>query len=79
MQNLTFPDSDHVPILLNLHGERAGRQGRRRHPWRFNAHWVRNEECDEVIHKGWESAMDPDCFDILFGGIEACQLEEEIE
>lgn len=58
----------------NLSGQSAGRQGRRRCPWRFNAHWVRKEKCEEVIQDGWKSVMAPDCFDRLFGGIEACQL-----
>lgn len=45
----------------------------RRRPWRFNAHWIRKEQCEEVIKQGWESRLEPDCFERLFRGIAECQ------
>lgn len=74
VEHLNFPGSDHVPILLRVRGRSAGTERRRRRPWRFNAHWIRTEECEGLVRAGWEAAAAPDCFDKLFEGIEACQL-----
>lgn len=74
MEHLNFPGSDHVPIILRIH-TRLGTRGRTKgRPWRFNAHWIRKEECEAVIREGWESAETPDYFESLFRGLEACQL-----
>lgn len=74
IQHLTFSSSDHVPIFLHLRGQLTELQRRKQRPWHFNAQWIRKEECKAVIRDGWESAMASDCFDRLFGGVEACQL-----
>lgn len=79
VQHLTFPGSDHIPLMVRIRGEATRNwdsrsRGRRNRPWRFNAHWVRKEECEKVVREGWESALAPDCFDRLFQGIEACQF-----
>lgn len=72
--HLTYPGSDHVPLILHIRGQGSGPPGPRRHPWRFNAHRIRKGECEEVIKEGLKSARAPDCFDRLFTGIETCQL-----
>lgn len=74
VHHLTCPGSDHVPLLIKFREQHQDGPGRRRRPWRFNAHWVRKQECEQVVREGWESAVAPDCFDRLFSGIEACQL-----
>lgn len=74
VQHLPHPGSDHAPILLHLRGQGAYRHARKRRPWCFIAHWIRNEECEVVIRDGWESSIASDSFDRLFGRIEACQL-----
>lgn len=69
IQHLTFSGSDHLKIILRLRCRVQGREGRRRRPCRFNAHWMLKEECEKVVRDGWESVMDPDCFDRLFGAL----------
>lgn len=74
MENLAFPGSDHIPVLLRVRGVVQGRSGRRRRPWRFNAHWIRKEECENAIKVSWESLVEQDCFEKLLQGISSCQL-----
>lgn len=52
VQHLGLPGSDHVPLLLHVRGQRGGRLGRRHRRWRFNAHWIRKEECEAVMGVG---------------------------
>lgn len=74
VEQISFPGSGHIPILLRVRGNSLGERGRRHRPWGFNAHWIRKKECEEVIRTGWEMGSDQDCFDRIFGGIEECQL-----
>lgn len=74
LEHLNFPGSDHVPILLCVSPRSGIRVGSKGRPWRFNAHWIRKEECEAIIREGWESAVSPYCFERLFSGLEACQL-----
>lgn len=74
VEHLGLPGSDHVPVLLRIKGHVGGSSGRKRQPWRFNAHWIRKEECEEVIKYGWNAVVEPDCFEKLFHGISACQM-----
>lgn len=74
VQHLSHPGSDHVPVFLNLRGSDSGSRGRRRKPWRFNGHWVRQSACEDVVRKEWNSIPASDCFDKLFEGVEACQM-----
>lgn len=46
----------------------------KRRLWRFNAHRVQKKDCEKVVRDGWESTIEPDCFDILFFEIDLCQL-----
>lgn len=74
MEHLTYPGSDHVPFLLRVRGHADGISGRKRRPWRINAHWIQKEECEEVIKAGWESVIEQDCFEKLCQGISSCQM-----
>lgn len=74
VQHMSFPGSDHLPVLIRIIGQPQTGSRCKNRPWRFNAHWIRKEECQKVVKEGWESALDPDCFDRLFSGIDACQL-----
>lgn len=52
VEHLDFPGSDHVPLLMRIRSQRRGYSRMRRRPWRFNAHWIRKEQCEEVIKQG---------------------------
>ncbi|KAL3514833.1 hypothetical protein ACH5RR_027550 [Cinchona calisaya] len=52
--------SDHVPIMARLHEEvwqRHSRVRRRkdRRRFRFEATWLKNEECEGIIQRGWST------------------------
>jgi exonuclease III len=51
--------SDHRPILLSVHG--AGRRARPRQNLlnkRFEARWLLEDECEQVVNAAWQNAAD---------------------
>lgn len=42
--------SDHSPLVLSLHLVRE----RRRNEFKFEAYWMEEEECGEIIKSCWE-------------------------
>lgn len=48
--------SDHLPILLSMdEGEQS--RNRKHFPFKFEACWIKQEECEDVIRKGWEKGQ----------------------
>lgn len=60
VEYLNFPGLDHVLILLRIRGRVGGQWSRSRRPWRFNAHWVGNKDCKEILRASWEAAATPE-------------------
>lgn len=48
--------------------------GERRRPWRFEARWIRREECEGIIREGWQEHQGADIFERIACGVEGCQL-----
>lgn len=45
--------SDHLPILLSIN-EGEQRRRRKQLPFGFEACWIKQEECEQEIRRGWE-------------------------
>ena len=50
IKHLAAPTSDHKPILLNTHFE----NNIIKKPFRFEAMWARDPECEEVVDRSLE-------------------------
>ncbi|XP_012842431.1 PREDICTED: uncharacterized protein LOC105962665 [Erythranthe guttata] len=61
VHHIEFGGSDHVPILLTLQPTTPTRPDRRGRPFRFEAMWIRREECESIVQNEWSDllAMDP--------------------
>lgn len=49
IKQLVAPASDHKPILLDTHFENNNINK----PFRFEAMWVRDPECEDVVDQAW--------------------------
>lgn len=49
IKHLVAPASDHKPILLDTHFENNNINK----PFRFEAMWVRDPECEDVVDQAW--------------------------
>ncbi|KAL7132113.1 hypothetical protein ABFS83_12G049400 [Erythranthe nasuta] len=59
--HLDSPGSDHKPILLQLQPRIHNNYSRKKRPFRFEAMWIRRDECEDIIKQKWsgKAAMDP--------------------
>ncbi|KAL0314933.1 UNVERIFIED_CONTAM: putative mitochondrial protein [Sesamum angustifolium] len=67
--------SDHAPLILDTD---SGRQmeyhpGSRR-VWRFEAMWLRKEDCENVVSDAWLPSLDSDHTNSLLSNLERCRL-----
>lgn len=51
-EGLAARSSYHKPILLSLMGAKC-RHGKRQHSFKFEAWWIRDEGCKQVVVHGW--------------------------
>ncbi|KAK9292510.1 hypothetical protein L1049_020483 [Liquidambar formosana] len=54
VEHLVCSASDHLPILVVTDGNGVVSGWRKKHV-RFEAMWVRSEECEQVIQEGWST------------------------
>lgn len=66
-ETLPFPGSDH----LRLHRPWVLLARRQHRLFRFDAHWMRHKECEDLICQSWEINGDGNHFDQLFKGIQS--------
>lgn len=75
VKHIDHPGSDHLPILLQLDRPTVGREERSRRPFRFEAMWVRKNECEEIIKRVWTRHGGANsALDLMLKG-EQCSLE----
>ena len=55
VKHLNCFTSDHWPLLLSLDGHRECRKWRRKPFW-FEAMWISDPECEEVVARAWDCA-----------------------
>ncbi|WOK96894.1 hypothetical protein Cni_G05602 [Canna indica] len=55
-----FAGSDHLPILLDCEGEGRSPITHRRHRFRFEAMWSREQSCVDIIRSSWSSTVNGD-------------------
>lgn len=51
VEGLAGRSSDHLPVLLSMMGNEE-RQGRRNFPFRFEASWIKEEGCEQLVRQG---------------------------
>ncbi|GAV85133.1 hypothetical protein CFOL_v3_28571 [Cephalotus follicularis] len=57
--------SDHCPVLLSLDANPTMKQGRRR-VTRFEAMWVKDMKCEEIMKESWHKGRDrPGAYGII--------------
>ncbi|KAF5463276.1 hypothetical protein F2P56_019199 [Juglans regia] len=62
--------SDHLPIWLNLEGASASHNSQK--SFKFEAMWVGEVECEEIIKGVWERCAAPASMNVLSGLIKEC-------
>ncbi|KAG8363091.1 hypothetical protein BUALT_BualtUnG0005200 [Buddleja alternifolia] len=73
--HLPLIHADHSPILIkSLPPPRVDsvRQGRGRRPFRFEAWWIRSDECGKVIRESWNSSSESDPQAKVYQNLEEC-------
>lgn len=60
VHHIDYVGSDHIPILLQLVRPATNVPSRRQRPFRFEAVWVRKDECLDIVRHVWETSHDPD-------------------
>lgn len=60
VEHVEHPGSDHIPIVLKLHRPAPLRNVSRCRPFRFEAMWVRKNDCEEIVRRVWEDSVAPD-------------------
>ncbi|KAL9151827.1 hypothetical protein ABFS82_11G077500 [Erythranthe guttata] len=74
VQHLELPGSDHVPILFEGCCPSHSFNRRTRRPFRFEAMWIRRDDCEEVIRQQWESISNSNPVEDLLLKNEGCQI-----
>lgn len=62
--NLKPSRSDHLPILMEVRESRPKKKKKKKR-FRFEDCWILNEECREVVERGWECDAGGDPFSII--------------
>lgn len=47
---------------------------RRKRPWRFEARWIRREECEGIVRDSWGEHIGKDSFERVLRGVEGYQM-----
>ncbi|XP_042939495.1 uncharacterized protein LOC122274525 [Carya illinoinensis] len=53
VEGLTGRCSDHLPILLTVMGKEEKHDGKRKFPFRFEASWIKEDKCEQLVRQGW--------------------------
>ncbi|KAL3813976.1 hypothetical protein ACJIZ3_015244 [Penstemon smallii] len=64
--------SDHSPILIEFKRKTITRNGRRNRGFKFEAMWIKSEDCARVIEESWKSASQGE--DNQWGNLETCKM-----
>ena len=65
--------SDHRPILLISDAEQK-RFYRKGQPFRFEAMWLKDRSCEDVVKQSWANLFDSNLVSILLKKIASCQV-----
>lgn len=68
VKHLFTRNSDHLPILLYLREVSQKRFRQRRRRFRFEAMWLKSEDCAEIVRDNWSSDA------TLLGNLESCRI-----
>ncbi|KAI7979779.1 hypothetical protein LOK49_Contig250G00004 [Camellia lanceoleosa] len=73
--HLTCTTSDHIPTMVDLLGQHKSLLGNRRRPhiYRFEAMWLRDERCEEVVKANWGTIQEP-TMDSVRGNMEKVSM-----
>lgn len=58
VNHLDYVGSDHIPLLFHLVRPTAIQSFRRQKPFRFEAMWIRKDECMDIVRQVWAANQD---------------------
>lgn len=67
--------SGHIPIALHFERLVQRNGGVRRRPFRFEAMWIRKQDCEDIIRKVWENDMGTNYSDPMLYKGEECRAK----
>ncbi|XP_012857002.1 PREDICTED: uncharacterized protein LOC105976270 [Erythranthe guttata] len=55
VHHMAYSGSDHVPLQLVLDPAQADSERRKKRPFRFEAIWLRRDDCEEIVQQNWQN------------------------
>ncbi|KAL9141797.1 hypothetical protein ABFS82_14G128000 [Erythranthe guttata] len=74
VKHLIYAGSDHLPILLSTYTTTMTGRNMGRHPFRFEAMWARQVECEEIVKQLWNSSTGRDPSEVILQNTKECRL-----
>ena len=72
LYHLSSSASDHCPLALNFVRKKKKRRYHR--PFKFESMWLKNDKCEEVVHKAWDEGLLRDSAFPLNSCLESCRV-----
>ncbi|XP_012851547.1 PREDICTED: uncharacterized protein LOC105971242 [Erythranthe guttata] len=74
VHHLNYSGSDHVPIKLVLRVPTRARISGKKRPFRFEATWLRRENCEQIIENQWRKSVDAGSMESVIYKNSECRL-----
>lgn len=75
VSHIELPGSDHILIRLQLKRSDQAQPHSRWRPFRFEAMWIRRDDCEEIVWKAWEEGGSGSSVDGMVYNGEVCRAQ----